>query len=45
MKKLLALFLALVMCLGVFAACGDDEPSGDGDATKDNTSTEEKTEE
>ena len=28
MKKLLALLLVLVLCLGVFASCGTPEPTG-----------------
>lgn len=36
MKKLLALLLALVMCLGLFAGCGGDADKGGDDAEEKN---------
>jgi len=31
MKKIFALILALIMCFGIFVACGDEEESSGGE--------------
>ena len=42
MRKILALLLALIMCVGVFAACGEDkEPAANDPGTTDPGKTEE----